>query len=253
MARTVEDVARIFRVIAGFDSGDAMASPIPLSELDDDVRDTITIGYFEEHPSAPVTPETRAAVREAAAALRTAGLHVEPFSPDVLSEAREHWWTLFVRLGAELLVPEFKGREAETSTILTFADRKPTKEDLLSAWFQRDQLRLRLDAQMKRIRAFLCPVCSVPAFKHGEREWIIDGKQVSYMDAMSYTQWFNLLGNPAVVLPVGQSPEGLPIGIQIVGKPNDEELILKIGCVLEQALGNQCRVPIVLSGVGAEI
>jgi Asp-tRNA(Asn)/Glu-tRNA(Gln) amidotransferase A subunit family amidase len=248
MARTVEDIDRMFRVVAGFDCGDAMASHVPLSEQDNDVLNSITIGYFEEHPSAPVTPETRAAVREAATALRTAGLNVEPFSTDVLSEAREHWWTLFVRLGAELLAPEFKGREAEMSmsTILTFADRKPTKEELLSAWFQRDQLRLCLAAQMKRIKAFLCPVCSVPAFKHGEREWIIDGKQVSYMDAMSYTQWFNLLGNPAVVLPVGQSSEGLPIGVQIVGKPNDEELILKIGCVLEQALGEQCRVPMML-------
>jgi Asp-tRNA(Asn)/Glu-tRNA(Gln) amidotransferase A subunit family amidase len=253
MARTVEDVERMFRVVAGFDSGDAMASRVPLSEVDHDLLDTITIGYFEEHPSAPVTPETRAVVREAAAALRTAGLHVEPFSPDVLSEAREHWWTLFVRLGAELLVPEFEGREAETSTILTFADRKPTKEDLLSAWFQRDQLRLHLAGQMKRVKAFLCPVCSVPAFKHGEREWIIDGTQVNYMDAMSFTQWFNLLDNPAVVLPVGQSPVGLPIGVQIVGKPNDEELILKIGRVLEQALGKQCRSPMMLSGVGAEV
>jgi amidase len=55
------------------------------------------------------------------------------------------------------------------------------------------------------------------------------------MDAMSYTQWFNLLGNPAVVAPVGVSPEGLPIGVQVVGQPNSEELILKISRVLEKA------------------
>jgi len=40
---------------------------------------------------------------------------------------------------------------------------------------------------------------------------------VQYLDAWSYTEWFNLLGTPAAVVPVGKSPEGLPIGVQIVG------------------------------------
>jgi len=243
MARTVEDVDLLFHVIAGFDAGDAMASPIPLREVAELELQNLTIGYFDEHPDAPVTPETRAAVQKAAKALEAAGLRVEPFRPDGLSEAREHWWTLFVRLAAEILAPEFKGREAETSTILTFSDRPPTKEDLLSAWFTRDHLRLRLAQQMERIPVVICPVCSVPAFRHGEREWNIGGKNVSYMDAMSYTQWFNLLGNPAVVVPVGQSPGGLPIGVQIVGQPNTEELILKVARVLEQAVGPHREAP----------
>lgn len=238
MARTVADVELMFRVVAGFDAGDAMATPISLRELDDDLLETVTVGYLEEHPSAPVTAETRAAVRKAAATLEGAGFHVRPFSSDVLDEARDHWWTLFVRLAAELLLPEFKDREAETSTILSFSDRPPTKEDLLSAWFKRDQLRLRLAEQMSNMQVILCPVCSVPAFHHGEREWKVEGQQVGYIDAMSYTQWFNLLGNPAVVLPIGQSREGLPIGVQIVGQPNAEELILKIGVLLEQGLAN---------------
>ena len=239
MARTVADVELMFRVIAGFDAGDAMATPISFRELDDDLLETVTVGYLEEHPSAPVTAETRAAVLKAATALERAGFRVERFSSDVLDEAREHWWTLFVRLAGELLLPEFKGREAETGTILTFSDRPPTKEDLLSAWFKRDQLRLRLAEQMSNVQIVLCPVCSVPAFHHGEREWNVHGKQVGYIDAMSYTQWFNLLGNPAVVLPVGQSPEGLPIGVQIVGQANAEELILKIGVLLEQTLASE--------------
>ena len=236
MARTVQDIDRMFRVVAGFDVGDAMASAIPLREPDDKSLANVTVGYFEEHPSAPVTAETQQAVQAAAEALRSAGLNVQPVVCDILEEAREHWWTLFVRLGAELLVPEFKGREKEVSTILTFADREPTKEEILSAWFRRDQLRLRLAEQMAKVQVLLCPVCSVPAFRHGEREWSITDKRVTYMDAMAYTQWFNLLGNPAVVIPAGVSPEGLPIGVQIVGKPNAEELILKIAWILQQAL-----------------
>jgi Asp-tRNA(Asn)/Glu-tRNA(Gln) amidotransferase A subunit family amidase len=244
MARTVEDVELMFRAVAGFDSGDPMASPIPLREVGDDELKHITIGYFEEHPDAPVTPETRSAVRKAVFALCDAGLLVEPFLPDVLSEAREHWWTLFVRLAAEMLAPEFRGRENETSTILTYADRPPTNEDLLAAWFGRDQLRLRLMQLMSRIPIIICPVCSLPAFRHGERDWSIAGKRVSYMDAMSYTQWFNLLGNPAVVVPVGGSPEGLPIALQVVGQPNAEELVLRVASVLEQTIGPHKQAPI---------
>ena len=244
MARTVEDVDLMFRVVAGFDSGDAMAAPIRLRSIAEDELEHLTIGYFEDHPSAPVTPETHVAVQRATSALRDSGLRVEAVELDVLSEARQHWWTLFVRLAAELLLPEFKGREGETSAILTYSDRPPTKEDLLAAWFGRDQLRLQLSKQMSRVPVLLCPVSSVPAFRHGEREWNISGTRVNYMDAMSYTQWFNLLGNPAVTVPAGQSPEGLPIGVQLVGQPNAEEMILRVGRILEQALGPRRQAPI---------
>jgi Asp-tRNA(Asn)/Glu-tRNA(Gln) amidotransferase A subunit family amidase len=251
MARSVEDLDLLFRVIAGFDTGDPMAAPIQLHDVSDDQLRNLTIGYFEEHAAAPVTPETRTAVRTAVSALKDSGLRVEHFEPSVLNEAREHWWTLFVRLAAEMLVPEFKGREWETSTILTYSDRSSSKEELLAAWFGRDQLRLCLMQQMARVPVLICPVCSVSAFRHGEREWRVAGKQISYMDAMSYTQWFNLLGNPAVVLPIGSSPEGLPIGVQIVGQPNAEELILKVARVIEQALGPARQSPMMLGSTVA--
>ena len=223
-----------------------MAAPVPLIDPDEARLTGASVGYFTEHPGAPVTPETKAAVERVASALRDCGFRVEPFLPDVLTEAQEHWRTLFVRLGAELLAPEFQGREAETSTILTYSDRPPTKEELLAAWFRRDQLRLSLMQQMSSFPVLICPVCSVPAFRHGERTWNIAGRSVSYMDAMSYTQWFNLLGNPAIVLPVGESPEGLPIGVQIIGQPNSEELILKMGIILERTLGPRRQSPMMV-------
>ena len=243
MARSVEDLDLLFRVLAGYDAGDPMAAPIPLHEISDAESKHLTIGYFEEHATAPVTAETRAAVRTAVSVLKDAGFRVEHFEPDVLDEAREHWWKLFVQLAAEMLAPEFRGRESETSAILAYSDRPPTKEELLSAWFGRDQLRLRLMQQMAQVPVLICPVCSIPAFRHREREWVVNGKQVSYMDAMSYTQWFNLLGNPGVVVPVGTSPEGLPLGVQIVGQPNTEELILNVARILEQALGPARKAP----------
>src|SRR5262249_58169473 len=95
---------------------------------------------------------------------------------EVLDEGGERLWTLFVRLAAEMLAPEFKGRECEISTILTYSDHPPTKEELVAAWFGRDKLRLCLMEQMNRVAVLICPVCSIPAFRLGELEWIVGGK-----------------------------------------------------------------------------
>jgi Asp-tRNA(Asn)/Glu-tRNA(Gln) amidotransferase A subunit family amidase len=88
--------------------------------------------------------------------------------------------------------------------------------------------------QMRKNPILLCPAAAIPAFRHGERSWQIDGKTVSYLDAWSYTEWFNLLGNPAAVVPVSHSNQGLPIGVQIVGRPWEEEQVLTVAAVLEK-------------------
>ena len=99
-------------------------------------------------------------------------------------------------------------------------------------------------AQMEQFPGLLCPVCAVPAFRHGERAWKIDGRTVRYLDAFSYTQWFNPLGNPAAVVPVGRSPEGLPIGVQVVGRPYEEEVVLAIAAKIEQQCGGWQAPPL---------
>ena len=75
------------------------------------------------------------------------------------------------------------------------------------------------------------------AFRHGERAWSSDGVDVGYLGSMSYTLWFNVLGNPAAVVPVGRSPEGLPIGVQVVGRPYEEELVLAVAAAIERGCG----------------
>jgi Asp-tRNA(Asn)/Glu-tRNA(Gln) amidotransferase A subunit family amidase len=90
---------------------------------------------------------------------------------------------------------------------------------------------------MDRYRVLVCPVAAVPAFRHGEREWRVDGRRVGYLEAMSYTVWFNLLGNPAVVVPVGRSEEGLPIGVQVVGRPYEEHIVLDVAAAIERETG----------------
>jgi Asp-tRNA(Asn)/Glu-tRNA(Gln) amidotransferase A subunit family amidase len=239
LARSVRDLELLFQVMAGTDLGDTSAAPVPLREINPEELCKVRIGYFEEHEDCPVTPETKAAIRKAIRVLEEQGFGTVPYVPSVLRQAREYWWTLFVRLGGELLLPIFEGREDQTSSILRYArhEPQPSKQELLDAWFGRDQLRVKLFREMAEVPVIVCPVAAMPAYRHDERQWNICGKEVDYMQAMMYAQWFNLLGNPAAVVPVGASPEGLPIGIQVVGLPYSEELILKIAATIEFACG----------------
>ncbi len=249
MARTIEDVRLMFEAMAGADWGDTSAAPVPLRRVSDDEVRKLRIGCFEDDGCVPVTAETRAAVRAAAGALRQQGFEVVPFRPDVLPQARRPWWVMFGRCGEMVLGPLVAGRESDQHALikellaLIGAEPPLTAGDLLNAWLERDVLRLRLLAQMREYPVLLCPVCAIPAFRHRERRWEVDGQTVEYLgrerDIFSYTEYFNVLGNPGAVVPVGRSHEGLPIGVQVVGRPWEEEETLAVAAAIERAFGFQ--------------
>jgi Asp-tRNA(Asn)/Glu-tRNA(Gln) amidotransferase A subunit family amidase len=243
MARTVADLKLLFEVMQGPDDGEPSAAPAPLRWPSETEIKKTRIGYFEDDGRTPVTPETRTSVTMAAEALRSAGFYVEPFRPKGLEEARQLWWKFFGIAGGMLLRPAVQGLEEEISQILkqflSWASAEPphTGETLLDMWAKRDLLRMQVLVQMRDYPVLVCPVASIPAFRHGERSWTVEGRAVEYLDAWSYSEWFNLLGMPAAVVPVGQSPEGLPIGVQIVGRRWEEELVLEVAAAVEQGCG----------------
>jgi amidase len=243
MARTMEDVSLMFRALSGQDPHDPVSPPVALLEPSlEDLRKN-TIGFFEDDGLVPVTPETRAAVQAAAAALRDAGFRVEPFRPRALESLRQLWWKFFVQCGAMFYAPAIRGREQQLSPIfsefLDFSKAVPrlTATELLDAWAELDLLRSKMLKEMSAYPVLLCPVASIPAFRHSEREWIVEGRAVKYLDAVRHTQWFNALAAPAAVVPVGRSPEGLPIGIQIVARPFQDETALGVAAVVDAAFG----------------
>jgi Asp-tRNA(Asn)/Glu-tRNA(Gln) amidotransferase A subunit family amidase len=243
MARTMADLQLLFEVMQGADDGDPCAAPVPLRKLTAAEVKRTRIGYFEDDGRTTVTRETRAAVRTAADALSKAGYDVVPFRPSCLEKARALWWKLFGIAGGMLLGPLLRGKEADTSpTLRQFSswvaeDPPHSGQSLLDTWTQRDEVRGRFLAETADIPILLCPVAAVPAFRHGERSWTVEGQTVNYLDAWSYTEWFNLLGNPGCSVPVGCSADGLPIGVQVVGRPWDEELVVAIGAEVERLCG----------------
>ncbi|MHB8303215.1 MAG: amidase, partial [Acidobacteriaceae bacterium] len=243
MARSIEDVGLLFRTVAGQDPSDPVGVPLtPRIPSSNQLRQ-IPIGYFEDDGIVPVTQETREAVRSAARVLEENGFRVEWFRPKALERARQLWWKFFVRGGAMFLGPILRGKHDRLSPVLleflSIAQREPplTGDELLQAWAECDQVRSELLAEMQQFPVLLCPVCAVPAFGHGERSWTVEGQTVDYLDAMRYTQWFNLLAAPAAVVPVGKSREGLPIGVQVVARPFEDETALAIANVIDREFG----------------
>ncbi len=203
MARTVADLKILFQAMQGLDFGDTNAAPVTLRwPREVDIR-KLRIGYFEDDGRTPVTAETRVAVRTAAETLRRTGFQVEPFQPHGLEESRQLWRKYFVLAGGMLIKPMFEHRESDLSPILkqflewSASEPALTAEALLDAWIRRDMLRAQFFAQMEQYPILLCPAAAIPAFCHGERSWLIEGRIVDYLDAWSYTEFFNLLGNHA--------------------------------------------------------
>jgi amidase len=243
MARTIGDVVLLFRLLSGHDPADPASAPVALREPTLNELRSNRIGYFEDDGLVPVTRETRAAVQAAAAALREAGFRVEPFRPSTLEFLRKLWWKFFVQCGAMFYAPEIRGREQELSPVfdeflgIAGSAQPLTAEQLLDAWAELDLLRAKTLEEMRKYPVLLCPVASVPAFRHGEGSWNVDGRTVEYLDAWRHTQWFNALAAPAAVVPVGRSPEGLPIGVQIVARPYEDETALGIAAIVDAAFG----------------
>jgi len=243
MARTMGDVDLLFRALAGQDPSDPVSPPIAFTKPSLDELRRQTVGFFEDDGLVPVTQETRSAVRAAAQALRDAGFRVEPFRPRGLEELRKFWWTFFVQCGAMFYEPEIRGKRDQLSPtfkeFLSFSEAVSplTATELLNAWAGMELLRARVLEEMSAFPVLLCPVASIPAFRHDERAWTVEGQTVNYLDSVRYTQWFNALAAPAAVVPVGNSPEGLPIGVQIVARPFEDETALAVAAVVDAAFG----------------
>jgi Asp-tRNA(Asn)/Glu-tRNA(Gln) amidotransferase A subunit family amidase len=243
MARTVADLRLMLGVMSGPDVGDPVSAPVPLGETVTESLRKIRIGYFEEVGEYPVSAETRAAVRAAAKALQQQGFTVKEFRPQHLKRVHELWQDVFVRMTGMLFGPMLEGKTHLISPILAEmrevqAQLPPfTAESLLASIMERDAVREKVLREMEEFPIWLLPVAPGPAFKHGEIGWTRETHVATFVETFPYTQWFNLLGCPAAVVPVAKSAEGLPIAVQIAGRPWEEAAVLGVAAAVEREFG----------------
>ncbi len=247
MARTIADVRALFEVIAGADPGDARSAPVPIHKIGDAQLRGLRIGLLESDALGAADAESDGALQRAANDLAAQGFIVEPLRLQGLERAIELWWFFFGPAIAHLFQPTISGQQEKLSPIfreyLQFAEAPLTLDALLGACAERDMLRANILQQMRDVPVLLSPVSTTTAFRHGEGTWQPGAKQC-YRDTMRFSQWLNLTGFPGASVPVSVSAGGLPIGIQVIGRPYEEELVLAVAERIENGRGPWQAPPI---------
>jgi Asp-tRNA(Asn)/Glu-tRNA(Gln) amidotransferase A subunit family amidase len=208
---------------------------------DNDVRGA-RVAWYTDDEVAPVTEETARAVATAATALSDAGLVCEERRPPHVERGNEMWLKLFSRASVVQLRKVYAGREREGGPFvrwrLSTADDNPPPalDEYITAWMERDRMREELVAWMQTTALLVAPVGATPAYAHDTLKVTVHGSTMRTFRAFSYVQTFSVFDLPVVTVPVGRSHDGLPIGVQIVGRPFAEEMVLEAAEIVERAL-----------------
>ena len=230
MARFVEDLMLVLPLVSGVDGKDPHAVPAPLLDPGRvDVR-TLRLVFFTETPGRTPTPETVKAVETAVKALQTAGAKAEQKSPPGLDDATELWHKIVFADGAAWLRRLLQTAGTEGTGSLGELPTQPVDSGQLTLLVEQlDEVRSQLLRFMQTVDLIVCPVMAMPAVKHG------GSNDPGYADR--YNEPHNITGWPVAVVRVGTSPEGLPIGVQLVARPWREDVALAAAKVVESASG----------------
>jgi amidase len=262
MARSVADLSLLLDAIAGpdpLDAGVAYRLALP-SARHADLRDYRVL-VLDSHPLLPTASSVRTAIAALADGLTGAGASVAydtVLLPDLAQSAR-----LYVRLLRAFIAfglpPEAYAALQTRAARLSHDDDSLVAESLRGAmmshrdWLIADEARAQLRAQWATLfgtfDAVICPVMPTPAFLHEHsgdmdtRRIAIDGTEVPYANQLVWPGVATAPGLPATALPIGLSPEGLPIGVQIVGPWLEDRTPLALAGLIEREFGGFAPPP----------
>lgn len=238
IARYVEDLAFLLPIISGPDDEDPYGMPVLLRDPARVSARGLRVIYFTDNGVKHPTAETRTAVTTAAKALADAGAHVEEKFWPALNRANELWHQIAGADGGVWLRRLLKaaGTPGDGTAGGWFADSKPVSSEQLGAWVEDlDQVRGELRRLMANVDLIVCPVMAMPAVPLG------GSNAPGYGD--TYNEPHNITGWPVTVVRAGTSPEGLPIGVQLVAPAWREDISLAAARIVERATGGWKPAP----------
>jgi amidase len=250
IARTVEDTALMLSVLAGPD----LRSPISLPENGAVFRNSlernlkgIRIAWSSDLGGLPVDSRVTKTLEAQRAVFEDLGCIVEEGFPD-FSDADEIFKTFrawFYEMNLSSLLPEHRDKLKETVVWNIEAGMKLSGPELGRAEVKRTALFHRVREFMQNYDFLALPVSQVPPFPI-EQEFVseINGVQMeTYLDWMRSCYFISVTGQPAISVPCGFTEDGLPVGLQLVGKPQDDLGVLQLAYAFEKASGFYQQIP----------
>ncbi len=247
MARYVDDLTLAYNIVRGPHHSTPYTVPSLEARPEKVKLKNAACAYFTDIGSIPVAAEIRAATERAAKALSKSGVAVEQQTPPI-KEASRLWMEYLTADGGELTREILAGREHLSRERLRTSLLSPSPSKSAAEFWrtsiERDSLRIQLQQFMQRYPIIIGPPFCTTAFEHGATNVDIDGATFNVYAAGWPAQWVNCAGLPAVVVPAGLDRNGLPIGVQIVGRAFEEETVLAFARALEQELGGFKKPPL---------
>ena len=243
MARYVEDLALILPIISGPDWNDPAIVPVPLGDPADVDIGGLRVCFYTDNGLRTPTAEIVAAVRAAAAALSDTGATVEEDLPSAIPDNPEISNMLSRgngQAGARRLLAKYGTTETHewmTRLLEKASENVVPVGEYTAVLEQVDAYRSAMLGFMERYDVIVCPVAAFAALPHGES--MTDENRTG----IGYTATYNITGWPSTVVRGGTSPDGLPIGVQVVARPWREDVSLAVAQYLEGALGGWQRPP----------
>ena len=243
MARYVEDLALILSIISGPDWDDPHIVPMPLGNLADVDISGLRVAFYTDNGLRIPTDEIVAAVRAAADALADAGCSVEEDLPRAIPDNPEINNQLSRgdgQAGARRLLAKYGTTETHewmTQLLQKASENMVSVGEYTAVLEKIDSYRSAMLGFMQNYDVIVCPVSAFAALPHGES--MTDENRAG----INYTATYNITGWPSTVVRGGTSPDGLPIGVQVVARPWREDVSLAVAQYLEGALGGWQRPP----------
>jgi aspartyl-tRNA(Asn)/glutamyl-tRNA(Gln) amidotransferase subunit A len=239
ISRTVSDCALFLSVVAGQDDRDRNSLPDSATgPLDAIALETLRVAWCPHFGNQPIDPKVVEHCTQAVKKYESAGLRVEEVSPD-LPDISEVFRTLYHgTFGAQLFDALPKWREHLDPGLAAMAEQgsKLTAYDLTKAGMARAAYYDALFKALGRFDIVLLPVAGSLPFRIGSNVPSIQGVTAGYPDWLGFLYPFNITGQPAVSIPCGWTADGLPVGLQIVGKRFEDGTLLRVARRLEEIL-----------------